>query len=102
MSGLPTYVGHVDSLGPLYRGGGSWDGLWASLQTLLPWHASPWSSPMRGAGSGLMQRRTGRVGLVKVSGKTNRRRRQYLNRARKANQRRARERSREALRDAVR
>lgn len=94
MVGLASYVGHVDSLGPLYRGGGSWDGLWASWQTLWPWPGSAWSSRTRGAGTGVMARRTGRVGLVKVSPKTNRRRREYLNRARKAAQRRARERGR--------
>lgn len=92
-----TDVGHVDPLGALYKGVPSWDGLWATWQTLWPWPAPPSSLRTRGAGTGVMARRTGRVGLAKVSPKTNRRRRAYLNRARKAAQRRARERGRRAL-----
>lgn len=89
---VSTDVGHVALLGAPYKGVSPWDGLWATWQTLWPWPGRPWNSRTSGAGTGVMARRTGRAGLVKVSGKTNRGRRQYLNRARKAARRRARDR----------
>lgn len=94
---VSTYVGHVDSTGVVYRGVSPWDGLWATWQTLWPWHGRPWNSRTYGAGTGVVARRKGRIGTIKVSGKVNRRRRQYLNRARKAARRQARERGRRAV-----
>lgn len=97
MPGLLIDVCHVAALGGAYRGDGSWAAWLASWQTSWPWLARPWSWRTSYAVPGLMQRRTGRVGLVKVSPKVNRGRRQYLNRARKAAQRQARDRRRAAL-----
>jgi hypothetical protein len=97
MGAVASYVGHVDYLVAPYRGGGPWAALWVSWRTLWPWPGSPSSLRAPGALTGVMARRTGRVGLVKVSPKVNRGRRQYLNRARKASQRQARERARRAV-----
>lgn len=94
MPGALTDVGHVALSGILYRGAGSWVDLWASWVSCWPWRARPWSYGTSYAAGLLMERRRGGAKARAERPRSNRRRRQYLHRARMAAEHRGRDRAR--------
>lgn len=91
-------VGHVALIAGMYKGGGAWDGFWATWQTLWPWSDSPWNSARPTASFGTMVRRRSPSELLRWAGRQKRRRRTVLAGWDRAARLRAQQRGRERAR----